>query len=120
MMICSIVFIEEIHCVSLIHSFLGFNWGIDNPELVAFYTSFVGLLMVSKIPTFSLKELNIRVNRKFFLRFFVGFVVLVLLMINFLWQFLSVVGMFYIIGIPVAFFVFRKKRLKESSDNLTN
>ena len=104
----------------LIHSFLGFNWGIENPEVVAIYTSLVGLLMVSKIPTFSLKELNITVNRKFFLRFFVGFVVLVLLMINFLWQFLSVVGILYIIGIPVAFFIFRKNRLKESSDNLTD
>ena len=104
----------------LIHSFLGFNWGIENPEVVAIYTSLVGLLMVSKIPTFSLKELNITVNRKFFLRFFVGFVVLVLLMINFLWQFLSVVGILYIIGIPAAFFVFRKNRLKKSSDNLTN
>ena len=29
---------------------------IENPEVVAIYTGLVGLLMVSKIPTFSLKE----------------------------------------------------------------
>ena len=45
---------------------------------------------------------------------------IVLLMINFLWQFLSVVGILYIIGIPVAFFIFRKNRLKKPSDDLTN
>tara|TARA_B100001989_G_scaffold84920_1_gene58944 strand:+ start:216 stop:440 length:225 start_codon:yes stop_codon:yes gene_type:complete len=72
--------------------------------------------MVSKIPTFSFKELNISVNRKFFLRFFVSFVVLVLLMINFLWQFLSVVGIIYIVGIPVAIFIFRKNRYKNEKE----
>ncbi len=84
--------------------------------MVAIYTSLVGLLMVSKIPTFSFKELNISVNRKFFLRFFVSFVVLVLLMINFLWQFLSVVGIIYIVGIPVAIFIFRKNRYKNEKE----
>ena len=98
----------------LINSFLGFNWGIDNPEIVAIYTGLVGLLMVSKIPTFSLKGLNLKVNRKFFLRFFVGFAVLVMLMINFLWQFLSVLGILYILGIPAAYLFYRKGRFKES------
>lgn len=100
----------------LIHSFLDFNWGLENPKLVAIYIGVVGLLMVSKIPTFSVKELNLNINRKFFLRFFVGFAIIVMLMINFLWHFLSVVGMIYILGIPFAIFIFRKNRHKKKEE----
>ena len=54
----------------LINSFLGFNWGIDNPEIVAIYTR-LSRIINGKQDTdfFSLKGLNLKVNRKFFLRF---------------------------------------------------
>jgi CDP-diacylglycerol--serine O-phosphatidyltransferase len=99
----------------LIHSFLDFNWGLENPKLVAIYIGVVGLLMVSKVPTFSVEEFNLNINRKFFLRFFVGFAIIVMLMINFLWQFLSVVGVLYIFGIPVAVFIYRKNLQNKSN-----
>jgi phosphatidylserine synthase len=43
----------------LIHSFLGFDWGINNPHVVAIYAGVVGILLVSKIPTFSLKSIRL-------------------------------------------------------------
>ncbi|MDG2413247.1 MAG: CDP-alcohol phosphatidyltransferase family protein, partial [Hyphomicrobiales bacterium] len=37
----------------LIHSFLGFNWAFETPTLTCVYIVIIGLLLVSKIPTFS-------------------------------------------------------------------
>lgn len=92
----------------LIHSFLGFNWGIENLHAVAIYSGIIGALMVSGIPTFSLKQLNLAIERRFYLRFFILFVLIVLLIINFLWQFISVVGILYLISLPVSAVVYNK------------
>ncbi|MEK9650037.1 MAG: phosphatidylcholine/phosphatidylserine synthase [Gammaproteobacteria bacterium] len=92
----------------LIHTFLGFDWGLANPHLVAIYTGFVGLLLVSRIPTFSLKQLNPSIKRRFYLRFFFLFVLIVLMLINFLWQFISIIGIVYLISIPVSAITFKR------------
>ena len=93
----------------LIHSFLGFDWGINNPHAVAIYTGVVGLLLVSKIPTFSLKQLNLSIERRFYLRFFFLFVLIVLMLINFLWQFISIVGVLYFFSLPISVISYKKK-----------
>ena len=93
----------------LIHSFLGLDWGINNPLLVAIYTGVVGFLMVSKIPTFSLKQLNLSVERRFYLRFFFLFVLIVLMLINFLWQFISIIGILYFFSLPISAISYQKK-----------
>jgi len=93
----------------LIHSFLGFDWGINNPKVVAIYTGFVGILMVSKIPTFSLKKLNLAIERRFYLRFFFLFVLIVLMLINFLWQFISILGILYFLSLPISALNYKRK-----------
>ena len=93
----------------LIHSFLGFDWGINNALLVAIYTGVVGILMVSKIPTFSLKQLNLSVERRFYLRFFFLFVLRVLMLINFLWQFISIIGILCFFSLPISAISYQKK-----------
>ena len=93
----------------LIHSFLGFDWGINNPHAVAIYTGLVGILLVSKIPTFSLKQLNLSIERRFYLRFFFLFVLIVLMLINFLWQFISIVGVLYFLSLPISAASYKKK-----------
>jgi len=93
----------------LIHSFLGFDWGINNPHAVAIYTGVVGILLVSKVPTFSLKQLNLSIERRFYLRFFFLFVLIVLMLINFLWQFISIVGVLYFLSLPISAISYKKK-----------
>jgi CDP-diacylglycerol--serine O-phosphatidyltransferase len=93
----------------LIHSFLGFDWGVKNPHAVAIYTGIVGILLVSKIPTFSLKQLNLSIERRFYLRFFFLFVLIVLMLINFLWQFISIVGVLYFLSLPISAISYKKK-----------
>ncbi|MGA1762611.1 MAG: CDP-diacylglycerol--serine O-phosphatidyltransferase, partial [Gammaproteobacteria bacterium] len=94
----------------LIHSFLGFNWGTEHLHAAAIYTGIIGALMVSGMPTFSLKQLNLAIERRYYLRFFILFVLIVLLIINFLWQFISVIGALYFLSLPVSAFAYYKSK----------
>ena len=92
----------------LIHSFLGYDWGINNPLILNIYVVTIGVLLVLKIPTFSFKQIKGSINKKIYIRFFFAFVLLLMLMINFLWQFLSVFGMIYLLSIPISIFSYNK------------
>ena len=92
----------------LIHSFLGYDWGLDNPLVLNIYVVVIGLLLVIKIPTFSFKQIKGSINKKIYIRFFFAFVLLLMLMINFLWQFLSVFGIMYLLSIPFSFYSYNK------------
>ena len=94
--------------ISLIHSFLGYDWGINNPLILNIYVVTIGVLLVLKIPTFSFKQIKGSINKKIYIRFFFAFVLLLMLMINFLWQFLSVFGMIYLLSITISIYSYNK------------
>ena len=66
------------------------------------YTALVGLLMVSRIPTFSGKTLGSRVNRELVLPILAATALGVILLIAFTWEMLSLMALAYLAMIPVA------------------
>ena len=82
----------------LTHSFIGYNWAYENLSFVAGYVILISGLLVSRIPTFSIKREQSFVQSK--LVFFVLFSVIALSMINFLWITMNIVALIYLSTIP--------------------
>ena len=82
----------------LTHSFMGYNWAYENLSFVAGYVILISGLLVSRIPTFSIKREQSFVQSK--LVFFVLFSVIALSMINFLWITMNIVAFIYLSTIP--------------------
>ena len=82
----------------LTHSFMGYNWAYENLSFVAGYVILISGLLVSRIPTFSIKREQSFIQSK--LVFFVLFSVIALSMINFLWITMNIVALIYLSTIP--------------------
>ena len=82
----------------LTHSYMGYNWAYENLSFVAGYIILISGLLVSRIPTFSIKREQSFIQSK--LVFFVLFSVLALSMINFLWITMNIVALIYLSTIP--------------------
>ena len=82
----------------LTHSFMGYNWAYENLSFVAGYVILISGLLVSRIPTFSIKREQSFIQSK--LVFFVLFSVLALSMINFLWITMNIIALIYLSTIP--------------------
>ena len=93
----------------LTHVFMGYGWVYENINFVAGYIILISGLLVSKIPTFSLKGRWLPVRSKFI--FLMLFPMLVLSMINLPWHTLNVLALIYLLTIPFSVFYWRKVRL---------
>ena len=82
----------------LTHSFMGYNWAYENLSFVAGYIILISGLLVSRIPTFSIKRKQFFVQSR--LIFFVLFSVTALGMINFLWITMNILALIYLLTIP--------------------
>ena len=82
----------------LTHSFMGYNWAYENLSFVAGYVILISGLLVSRIPTFSIKREQSFVQSK--LVFFVLVSVIALSMINFLWITMNIIALIYLSTIP--------------------
>ena len=82
----------------LTHSFLGYDWAYNNLNFVAAYTILISGLLVSNIPTFSIKSRKLRIRSKIF--FLLVFSALMLSLINFLWITINFLALIYIFTIP--------------------
>ena len=82
----------------LTHSFMGYNWAYENLSFVAGYIILISGLLVSRIPTFSIKREQSFIESK--LVFFVLFSVIALSMINFLWITMNIIALIYLSTIP--------------------
>lgn len=94
----------------LTHVYIGFDWAYENLNFVAGYIILIGGLLVSKIPTFSIKGRDQFINSK--LVFLVIFSTLVLSMINFPWHTLNLLAFIYFFTIPFSIVSWHKYRLK--------
>ena len=94
----------------LTHVYIGFDWAYENLNFVAGYIILIGGLLVSKIPTFSIKGRDQFINSK--LIFLAIFSALVLSMINFPWHTLNLLAFIYFLTIPFSILSWQKYRLK--------
>ena len=82
----------------LTHSFMGFDWAYENLNFVAGYIILISGLLVSRIPTFSIKRKQFLIQSK--LAFLILFSLIALSMINFLWITINVFALVYLFTIP--------------------
>jgi len=95
------------------HSFLGLNWWSDSSHFLAFYTLIVAFMLISNIPTYSLKSHSFKLKKSHSIRILILFFAFLLLLINFLWLLISVLAAMYILSIP--FSVNSYRAMKKSS-----
>jgi CDP-diacylglycerol--serine O-phosphatidyltransferase len=94
----------------LTHVYIGYDWAYENLNFVAGYIILISGLLVSKIPTFSIKGRDQFINSK--LVFLAIFSTLVLSMINFPWHTLNLLAFIYFFTIPFSILSWQKYRLK--------
>jgi len=82
----------------LTHSFMGYDWAYENLNFVAGYIILISGLLVSRIPTFSIKRNQFLIRSK--LVFLILFSFIALSMINFLWITINVFALIYLLTIP--------------------
>ena len=84
----------------LTHSFMGYDWAYENLNFVAGYIILISALLVSRIPTFSIKRKRMLIQSK--LGFLVLFSIMALSIINFLWITINVLALIYLLTIPLS------------------
>ncbi len=93
---------------------------LKNPVFCIIYMGLIAAMTVSSIPTFSFKKLNIK--REFVLFYLLGISILATLLVTHIWATMSVVGLLYILMIPIAItrhrqrFGYKKSSQKKSAD----
>ena len=96
----------------LTHVYIGFDWAYENLNFVAGYIILISGLLVSKIPTFSIKGRDFLIKSKLmFLMIFSG---LVLSMINFPWHTLNLLALIYFFTIPFSILSWQRQKLINS------
>ena len=101
----------------LIFELSDLSLNIDVRSLTPFLTVLIALLLVSKIPTPSLKRISISSKATIFLLLVVGLIFIALLFYTF--ETLLVFGLIYLFSIPISIFIFynqKKKNLTKISD----
>jgi CDP-diacylglycerol--serine O-phosphatidyltransferase len=94
----------------LTHVFMGYGWVYENINFVAGYIILISGLLISKIPTFSLKGRALPIRSKFI--FLILFSMLTLSMINLPWHTINVLALIYLLTIPFSVFYWQKERNK--------
>ncbi len=82
----------------LTHSFMGYDYAYENLNFVAGYIILISGLLVSRIPTFSIKRKQFLIQSK--LVFLILFSLIALSIINFLWITINVFALIYLLTIP--------------------
>ena len=95
----------------LIFELSEFNYNVK--IIVPYITIIIAFLLISKIPTFSLKKISIPPKFTIFILF--GFGVIFVSLMFFTFQALFLLGLIYFLSVPVSFFMFKihQKRIKD-------
>ena len=89
---------------------LNLNFNIKN--FTPYFTILIAILMVSKIPTLSLKKISISPKATAFILLGIGIIFISLL--DYTFETLLVFGLVYLISIPISFFMYKNKNKKET------
>ena len=98
--------------MALIYELTNLNLGLDIKNLTPYLTLVVAILLVSKIPTLSLKKISISPKTTVFLLLTVGIVFIALLFYTL--EALLVFGISYLISIPVSIYIYSKQNKQNS------
>ena len=96
----------------LIFELADLNINFNIKQLSPYFTVLVALLLVSKIPTLSLKKISISPKTTVFILLGIGAIIISLLFYTF--EILLIFGLAYLISIPFSFFSFWHKNKKET------
>ena len=78
-----------------------------NPVFCVIYLGLIAALTISSVPTFSFKRLSIK--REYVLFYLLGIAIFATLLVTQIWATMSVVGLLYVITIPMAIIRHRRK-----------
>jgi len=94
----------------LIYELTDFNLNLNVKSLTPFLTVLIALLLVSKIPTLSLKKISISPKTTVFLLLTIGIIIIALLFYTF--ETLLIFSIIYLILLPVSFFIYKNQQKK--------
>ncbi len=96
--------------------FLGFiDEGHSHVKAIAVFVVLIAVLMVSRVPTFSGKNIT-RVPRNLFLPLLAGLALGVVYLISFPWESLAIISAIYLCLIPVSVLTYRRRMLQLRHD----
>ena len=98
--------------IPLIFELSGLNLDFNIKNLTPYFTILISILLVSKIPTLSLKKISISPKATAFILLGIGMIFISLL--DYTFETLLVFGLVYLISIPVSFFMYKNKNKKET------
>ena len=84
----------------------------NTKNLTPYFTILIAILLVSKIPTLSLKKISISPKATVFILLGIGIIFISLL--DYTFETLLVFGLIYLISIPVSLFMYRNKNRQET------
>ena len=96
----------------LIFELSSLNFDFEIRNLTPYFTILIAFLLVSKIPTLSLKKISISPKATAFILLGIGIIFISLL--DYTFETLLVFGLFYLISIPISFFMYRNRNKKEN------
>ena len=96
--------------IPLIYELSDLNFKFEIKNITPYFTILIAFLLVSKIPTLSLKRISISSKTTIFLLLTVGMIFIALLFYTF--ETLLVFGVIYLLSIPVSFFIFKNQQRK--------
>ena len=97
----------------LVYELSELKFNIDIKSTTPFFVVIVALLLISKIPTFSLKKIKVSSQLSIFLLF--GIVIVFISLIFFTFESLLIIGGVYLLSIPLSFYYFKKTSKKINS-----
>ncbi len=96
----------------LIFELADMNIGLNIKSITPYFTVFIAILLVSKIPTLSLKKISVSPKTTIFILLAIGIIFISL--IDYTFETLLIFGFFYLISIPISYFVYNRKINKKS------
>ena len=94
----------------LVYELSDLKFNVDVKSMTPFFVVIVALLLISKIPTFSLKKIKISSQLTIFLLF--GIVIVFISLIFFTFESLLIIGAIYLISIPLSYYSYKKTSKK--------
>ena len=97
----------------LIFDLTNFKIDLDVKSIIPYFTIVIAFLLVSKLPTLSLKKISISPKSTPFILLSIGIVFIALLYYTF--ETLLAFGFVYLIFIPISYFMYKKQNKKNIS-----
>jgi len=102
----------------LIYELSDLNFLLDIKKFTPYLTVFVAILLISKVPTFSLKKIKIPRSLTIFLLF--GIASIFVSLIFFTFNTLFIIGLVYLSTLPLSYYFYKKAYKKSEVLNASN